>query len=586
MFTTISRTKKSFYALSWYFFSLGIILGTFSSSIPIIKDEQNIHNDMLGVALMISIFGSFSSLLFVHYIKKYGSNFFLFLINLLLLILYSFLGIKNIYSFYILIFFYGFFLSLITFSLYLQLLIYNKSLKKSSSNMFYLINSFGIIIGAFFSGCLYYFNSTLSVLSHNLILSLLLLTPSLLFYSWLYTLDEENLLMNSSAIKDLSSVYEKLESIDVPFLLASVASSSNNGTGSNNSSFNSSFSFEALRENIISLDHTIDSLYSFQSSASNSLYKKLVNDDDSSSFNTPPSPSPTDNPISFMSPSTTMTPIHLNISLLHSSSNVPPSHPSPSISESPSISPSFFRPSSIENYNDASWKVFDNKKHVEINYLTLGSLLILSFVSSFSISTIMNWSTLFFREEFNLDKFIRNFSIIFFYLGIITNILCLKLIFNFFINNIKRIFQLSLFLTFIGLIGITSASDINPKHYDSNSTNSYQNILSICLACFGFFLSGFGLSILNPIIYVIAENELDGLSVEHCYMMLNFSSLIGSFLSPVIFGFLSTIFHSLRWSYIVVSGLICLLFFYITFFLSKLSPSNPKIPRQSDTGKY
>lgn len=201
------RARKAKLSISWYFLSVGAILGNWSSILPAVKNDQNVSNLELGLILVAAVFGAILAVPVVTEIsKRYGCGLSLFLGGIVMLLLYPIVSIKhNLIVFTIGVFLLGFGAGWSDISMNSQAVLCEKMIRSRSLGLFHSIFAVGGLIGAFLGGAL--LQRGFTIFENITLVCIILLLPQIFLSCWLFSHQEENLI--NSNIYNIQAEQEK-----------------------------------------------------------------------------------------------------------------------------------------------------------------------------------------------------------------------------------------------------------------------------------------------------------------------------------------------------------------------------------------
>jgi MFS family permease len=179
--------------VGWYYFYLGLIMGSYIARLPDMKESYHLSNTMLGVVLIFAAIGAISSMpLVLSLNRRYGSAKTLLLGGLWVEIVIPFLGMTQ-FQLPLLIpsfFFIGCGMALIDVSMTAQVVIIEKKSHKNQMGVYggtmALGNFVGVLIGGGFAAL------SVSIRNHFALVSLASLPLVLSSYCFLFSKEEED----------------------------------------------------------------------------------------------------------------------------------------------------------------------------------------------------------------------------------------------------------------------------------------------------------------------------------------------------------------------------------------------------------
>lgn len=179
--------------VGWYYFYLGLVMGSYISRLPDIKDNNNLNNTFLGIILVFGAIGAISSMPFILYLNKIiGSKNTLLFGSIWLAIILPFVGINKfklallIPSFYLV----GCGLAIIDISMTIQVVIIEKKYLRNQMGIYSGTMAIGNFVGVIVGGLFASFH--ISTFYHFALLSITSLPFSFLSYYFLYNKSDEN----------------------------------------------------------------------------------------------------------------------------------------------------------------------------------------------------------------------------------------------------------------------------------------------------------------------------------------------------------------------------------------------------------
>lgn len=212
-----TRVRKAKLAISWYFFAVGMIMGNWAALLPFVKEEQGINNGVLGGLLVGAVGGAMLALPVITYSNDhFGCGISVTLGSLSLILLFPLVGLNvglGVFGMGIVMF--GFGMGCTDVSMNGQAVLCEKITRKPILGMFHSIAAVGTLIGALVGGAI--MQQGISVLHEIAFVCFILLLPEFIFSCWLFSLQEEKLI-NQSTSGLSSHVYEVLEAAENPAL--------------------------------------------------------------------------------------------------------------------------------------------------------------------------------------------------------------------------------------------------------------------------------------------------------------------------------------------------------------------------------
>jgi MFS family permease len=179
-------------AISWYFLVEGLCMGNWAASIPIVKDEYNIDEGILGNVLFAAAGGALVAVPLVTYLSsRYGSLLTTLYGSLMMCLVFPIVGIHSnkLISLVIGAFLLGFSLLVLDSSMNTQAVLLELAIDKPILGHFHAVYAIGCVIGGLIGGTLFEFN--LSLFIEYIGFSVVVLIPNVIFSFFLFTFHEE-----------------------------------------------------------------------------------------------------------------------------------------------------------------------------------------------------------------------------------------------------------------------------------------------------------------------------------------------------------------------------------------------------------
>lgn len=196
MWITLSRTGKAKIAIAWFFFVTGATLGNWAALLPAVEDEQDISNGELGLILLAAVGGALMALPIITYCNNnYGSGWSTMGSGVIMVLFFPLVGVVyNVGVFTTGVFLLGFVIGCLDVSANGQAVICEKMTRAPTVGLFHAIYSFGAFTGAILGGIVMEQEGA-TVLKEVVLFGLTLFLPGMLLSPWLYSYQEERLLM-------------------------------------------------------------------------------------------------------------------------------------------------------------------------------------------------------------------------------------------------------------------------------------------------------------------------------------------------------------------------------------------------------
>jgi hypothetical protein len=186
--------------------------------------------------------------------------------------------------------------------------------------------------------------------------------------------------------------------------------------------------------------------------------------------------------------------------------------------------------------------ITQHHEHTSNTYLK--NLAVLAFLAQIGEGVISDWSTLYFREVLQSSPSVSTMGFTVFALSMAIGRFNTDRLLNNKHSNMS-ILKGSGFLSFVGLCIVVVSPSL--PAYD----------VSVLVALFGLCISGFGLSMIFPIVASCSGN-IPGTSPSDSIATVTSAGYLGFLVGPPFFGYVSDLLHNLRWSLLIGAFLLLL----------------------------
>jgi MFS family permease len=195
-------------AISWYFFVEGLCMGNWAASIPIVKDEYNINEGILGNVLFAAAGGALVAVPLVTFLSShFGSLLTTIYGSLMMCLVFPIVGVHSdkLISLVIGAFLLGFSLLVLDSSMNTQAVLLELALNKPILGHFHAVYAIGCVVGGLIGGMLFEFN--LSLLIEYIGFSIIIFIPNILFSFFLFSFQEEIII--NQRHQQVTAAYQK-----------------------------------------------------------------------------------------------------------------------------------------------------------------------------------------------------------------------------------------------------------------------------------------------------------------------------------------------------------------------------------------
>jgi MFS family permease len=193
MFCLPEDVRQYHLSVGWAYGFLGIIMGSYISRLPDLKDDFHLSNTLLGVILISAAVGAITAMPLILYLNKiYGSAITLLIGSLWVATIFPLIGIQGYHFITLAISFYfiGCGMAMIDVSMTSQVVIIEKKYQVNQMGIYGGTMAFGNFMGVLLGGG--FAALDFSIRNHFLLMSLASLPFILLSYCYLFSKDEEN----------------------------------------------------------------------------------------------------------------------------------------------------------------------------------------------------------------------------------------------------------------------------------------------------------------------------------------------------------------------------------------------------------